>query len=619
MEKIESVQPPKTQSEAPRLYPERTSIGIEEKLQLLSDLEAGRVEKLIISEQDREILTDFENTLGAALEKIFAITPKEFVFYTEYLLSPSGRADFEQSVGISLPDDIITMDAAELFLYSATKNIAAMKAKERVAFAGRARDYSEDRLLQELLKEPEDSGTLALKQTSPPGRVSLLLTPEENRKKITSLRTFKGLIKRYQETLGKTVPDKSPAFKEILSGILDLYQSRVNLMIASSSSDAFIVEKKLASAGEKSLSSDEATLRNEAVGFSNIPRGLSRYDKFTHGASEYRDGWRQQAGEELRRFADEVEAIYINSTVLRNEAITKKGLNPEKVSDPNRFSPDVLDELARETLASYGLLSEIPASEYSSDRPGPAEDNKWQFVMSEEFKTMAVDSKRKVIKCGPKSQSAATAISITLAHEIEGHVIQHENKSRIPLRLFQKLGSGRTDVFAECGAMYNQDLVSKNAFGYDSPSHPHYLRAMEKKLQGGNYLECVQAFYQSAMKAPLLKKTLGKTTNTEFQKEARANLKLAINRARRLFNSGEDLSTSSRFLTNSKDTAYLEQIKLFRELSEHGAEKYAFILGANLDTLIFLIKSGFLNPADIKKPQYHALEIWERMKDEYVA
>ena len=166
--------------------------------------------------------------------------------------------------------------------------------------------------------------------------------------------------------------------------------------------------------------------------------------------------------------------------------------------------------------------------------------------------------------------------------------------------------------------MNNQDIVSKEAFGFNSPPHPHYIRAMQKKIDGGNYLDCVNAFYESTMNIPRQEKLAGTLSDEDFKKEMRKNLSLSINRAQRLFRDGSSLSSREGFLSKSKDTVYLEQVRLFRELKKHGLEKYVFIGGANLNALTFLLRSGFLNPEDIKTPKYYCLKIWERMKDQFI-
>ena len=140
---------------------------------------------------------------------------------------------------------------------------------------------------------------------------------------------------------------------------------------------------------------------------------------------------------------------------------------------------------------------------------------------------------------------------------------------------------------------------------------------MVKKLEGGNYAECLEAFYESTLKGPRLQRAIGSLSDEDFKKQTEKNLKLAINRTKRLFREGADFSSQEASLSNSKDTVYLEQVRLFQKLKGHGLEKYAFVLGADLNTLVFLMKSGFLNPSDIQQPKYQSLEIWKRMREEY--
>lgn len=601
------------------LYPERPSEGIEGKIEMLAAFEAGRIEKIPITSEERMEIQRLEDTLGAIFEKIFDITPKEAVFYAEYFQSSEGRKDFEVLIGKSLENDGKAVEDIEKSLLDAGPLVAQLGAKERGGFVGRSRDYSEQILLKQLLQTRDTDGRITTADIASPVPVRILLTPSENLAKITALKKFKDQIKHYTETPDASMTGKSEGFRQVLSGVLGLYQSRVNAMLVESSVDSFALKRKESVLGENALTEDERVLLSRMVGAQNIETNLSRYDKFLFGAASEYDaaGQRNQVGETLKNFADRFEEEYVASVVLRNEQIRGKGLDSEKIAAPT-ISVEEVEKLAEETLRTYGLLSEQLASEYTSDRTGPAPDNKWQFVARDEFKTMAVDGKRKVIKCGRGSQSVASLISVTLAHEIEGHVLQHENKSKIPLRLFKRLGSGRSVVFAECGAMSNQDAVSRDAFGYASPPHPYYIRAMQKKLEGGDYLDCLTVFYESSLKAVRLQKELGKISEEDFGKQCEKNLKLAINRTKRLFQGSPDLSSAGSALARSKDTVYLEQTKLFQELKKHNLEKYVFVGGANLDALLFLMKSGFLDPEDIEEPRYHSLEIWSRMQDDYV-
>ncbi|MBP9728436.1 MAG: hypothetical protein KBD27_03595 [Candidatus Moranbacteria bacterium] len=616
MEQISTPESERKNEKQP-LYPERPSEGIEAKIQKLADFEAGRAEKIPLTPEERLEIQKLEEVLGTTLEKIFGITPKEAILYQEYFLTPEGKKDFETVAGVSL-EDAGTLEEVERALYQATEKIAQMNPKERGGLIGRSRDYGEAFLFEELTQGKDAEGRISTENIIDPKRVILQLTPSENLKKLQALQSIREYLKKY-EKLEVSSPGRDENFKKVLQGTLRLYQSRVNEMLVGVKSDALTLVRKREVVSEEGLSEEEKILLSRVVGTGDAEGALMRYDKFLFGASSQydADGERRQVGQELAAFADRFEDEYNASVALRQEQIREKGFDPEKLFTKDRGIEEVI-KFAEETLEAYGLLSAEPASQYEKDRPGPASDNKWQFVVRDEFKTMAVDGKQKIIKCGTDAQSMANLISVTLAHEIEGHVLQHDNRSKIPLRLFKRIGSGRSSIFAECGAMSNQDVISREAFGYASPPHPHYIRAMQRKLEGGNYRDCLQAFYESSMKGPRLEKSLGRISSEVFEAQSEKNLKLAINRTKRLFGGSTDFSSESGVLSKSKDTVYLEQVKLFEELKKHGLEKYVFVGGANLDALIFLMESGFLEPQDIAEPKQHSLEIWERMKSGYV-
>lgn len=596
------------------LYPERPSEGIEAKIQKLADFEAGRAEKIPLTEGERKEIQDREEILGATLEKIFFITSKETTVYAEYLLTPEGKKDIETTLGVSL-GEIETVEDAERVLYQMTPHVAGLESKVRSDLSGRSSRYSAQRVFTEF-QLAQKSGQMDASSIGTPRPVTLYLAPEEMVKKLSALEKFKGCLKQYEDIMDD--PKRSEQSKQVLRGVLRLYQTRVNEMLVGIKRDALGLAHKQAVVSDAGLIGKEHELLNRAVGTGNADRTLARYDKFLFGATtEYDEsGERRQVGQELSVFADQFEDDYMKSILEKEAGIREKGLDGVKIAEKT-FGEGEFTPLAEETLRAYGLLSDEPATEYVKERPGPAGDNRWQFVVREEYGTMAVNGKQKVVTCGKDAQSVAGLVSIMLAHEIEGHVLQNENKSKIPLRMFRRMGSGRSVIFSECGAMNNQDAVSQEAFGYASPPHPHYIRAMEKKLQGGNYQECMKAFYDSAMKGPSLMKSLGKMNEEEWGKQSQRHLKTAIDRTRRLFGPNADLASGDGQLTKSKDTVYLEQVKLYQELKKHGLEKYVFVGGANLDVLLFLMESGFLNPEDIMQPKQHSLEIWKRLQGEY--
>jgi hypothetical protein len=614
---MEQIPIPSTEkAKQPSLYPERPSVGIEAKIQKLADFESGKAEKIPLNAEEREEIQGMEDVLGSTLEKIFEMSPKEAILYGEYFQTDEGKQHFEKLTGVSLTE-CTSPEEIEKVLWEASSKIAKLGAKERGELVGKSRDYSETVLFEKLKAGRDTEGNIDIKDISAPHKVILPLEPQECLGRLKALKKFKDYIKRYREAVDGPAVVKSDEYKEVLKGILGLYQSRTNEMLAGAKTDVLPFIRKRELLGEEGLLPEERDLLS-MISSSRPEATLGRYDKYLFGVEDEYDakGDRPQVGKELEVYAERLEDEQMAVQALKSERVREQGIDPEKLFQPELSSDEVV-RYAEETLAAYGLLSEEPAEKYSKDRKGPAADNKWQFVVRDDFKTMAVDSKQKVVKCGKGMQSMGTLVAVTLAHEIEGHVLQHENKSRIPLRLFKKIGSGRSSIFAECGAMSNEDAVSQKAFGYAAPPHPHYIRAMLRKLEGGNYQECLEAFYESSLRGLRLQKSLGKITEEEFVAQSDKKLKLAINRAKRLFGGSMDTDSSLSYLSHSKDTVYLEQMKLFEELKKQGLEKYVFVGGANLDALVFLMESGFLNPEDIEEPKYHALEVWDREKEKY--
>ncbi|PIU78851.1 MAG: hypothetical protein COS72_01825 [Candidatus Moranbacteria bacterium CG06_land_8_20_14_3_00_43_56] len=73
-----------------------------------------------------------------------------------------------------------------------------------------------------------------------------------------------------------------------------------------------------------------------------------------------------------------------------------------------------------------------------------------------------------------------------------------------------------------------------------------------------------------------------------------------------------------KFLTHSKDTAYLEQYILSEKLREAGLEKLLFFGAGNLQDIITLLKLSLLDISQMQIPKYHVLKIWEKEKDKYL-
>jgi hypothetical protein len=595
----------------PRVF-ERVS---EDAKEIRNEMEAAR-DRQPLSESEKATFIRFENTLGETLEKIYSLTPKSATAYTEYLLTEEGRASFEKLFGISVDGD--DPDSVKRFLLGHVPEILSAKGKDRTNFFRQSNDYHERTLFSELSATMDEDAGIDIRNAATPDRIHLLLTPEESLQRSDRLRKFKGTLKKFHSEL-MNGPHLGREMERVISGTLDLYSRRVNEMIIESSQAAASLKEKSSLLGREALNdSEEALLRLSSI-TENPETDLSRMDKVIHGASDERDpnGWNKQVGEELARYADTIESEIIESTLNEKDSLDSLGLDQEKV-DAKSLTFGETQSIGDELLSRYGLLSTFSPDTFDPDDPKPAPDEKWRFVLHERYDAsgFVTDPKSKTVK-GPKKNLSVVDVLPVLAHEIEGHVIQHMNKERLPLRIFKRSGAGRWAPFAECAAMRNQDLVSRKAFGTSFLPGPHYARAMAKKLEGGSYLECVEAHYESMLSLSRAKRDAGMLDEDRFRKEASSALKRSINRAKRLFVNELSLDSPSTFLVHSKDTAYLEQTQVFQAFKEQGIENLLYVGSANSETLRFLCGNGFIDSDSVIEPGFFSLEIWERLRGNY--
>lgn len=599
------------------LYKERSSANIDDPIEELRRIENGAVNKIELNDAEKESFLKLENALGCELEKIFKISIVSSTIYPEYFLTEKGKEDFRKITGKYLNTD--NMDSIAKYFFENRKMFERMPSKERSDLFSRSRDFSDEILLSKITEKTDEEGNFDLEGITIPARMNVLLSDDKALEKINGLRELKKKIKDYVKVAN--IQDyqarESNNLKQVKLTILELYKRRVNEMIADLFYTGVMAYKTREIVGDKNLSENEEKLIKEFVGLGEFKKNYSRYDKFIHGASkEYKSGFREQISREIIDYADVLEKEYVQNEIDKPKNIKKKRLDYDKI-----FKADIKKsefcKIGEDTLDYYGQKSAQSSEEYFIEREGPAPDNKWQFIARDEFRSMGVDAKQKAIKSGIKNKSVQEVIAVLIGHEIEGHFVQALNKSQIPLRLMKKVGGDRTSIISEGGAMMIQDEITKKTFGYRTIPHPYYIKAMIKKLEGGNYLDCIKAFYDSSQKGLLEKKKLGLISEEKFTEELKENLKLAIDRTKRLYKEGINYDDESEFLAKSKDTAYLEQLILLKKLKDRGMEKYAYIGGCNLNTLVLLSKIGFLDLNKIEKPKFYALKVWDKMKDSY--
>jgi len=608
------------------LYPERASANLDQAINKLKSLESEEIKKNELNEDEKEKLLQVENKLGEEFEGINKLKISSTNLYLEYFLTKQGRADFQEVVGVAVPEEDI--EGLEKFFCNHRVEIGKVKLKERKLLAGRSDDFANKNLLNELQDTMDEDGEIDIDNIDNPRRLGLLLKPNKALEKVSKLKGFKQKLKTIiqdsssEQTIQETDKifsgEQSEHYKKAKKAVFNLYQRRVNQIMAEQFFAGALLQNIKKQLGGQMLEDEEEELANSFQGLKSIEKNFSRYDKFIYGAEKTynKSGYREQISKEIKEYADEIENEYMDNIVNRDGKIREKGLDPKKVFEKN-ISENQFRKFAEDTLKAYGELSEQPAEDFEPSRKGFAPDGKWQFIASPDYKSMAVNSRQRIIKSGTKNKDIYNTVAVLLGHEIEGHVLQHMNRAKIPLRLLREIGGDRVDIFAEGGAMENQDKITKEIFGIRSISSPQYIRAMVKKLEGGNYLECVKAFYDSALRVTQDKKTKGLLTQKEFNDESGDSLKLALNRAKRLFRTGSDYGSREKDLAKSKSTTYLEQTLLLKKLKKHGLSKYTFLGKSNLNTVIVLVENGLLNLKDIQEPKFYSLQVWDKIKEKY--
>ena len=431
-------------------------------------------------------------------------------------------------------------------------------------------------------------------------RVPIILNPDVVAQKIQRLRELKVYLKNTLTSLQSRFSESESLSLDAQKDILVLYQKRVNELLA----------RAIMEIGEPPRDAEATTFTTEeSACFTSSSRSYARYDRFVFGANFHSTNDPNQKGivspltQTLTELANTIEQTTINQPSL-SESLRANGIDPQKFEEAT-FSPEEVRKIAESVLDAYGIKSSEDPESYTPERIGPAEDGGWQVVFTNSS-SASVDGTKRVVKIPQTPCDIKRLLTVIVAHEIEGHALQHNNRSQSPLGLLAHIGGDRAELYAEMGAMYNQNYVSESVFGVSSLPGANYARAMASRIEGKNYLECVETFYQSSLK---------KFPNaTENQRSVA--LKMAINRTLRLFRGQNSLSGG--IATSSKDLLYLEQIPVMQALVSRSIPEYGLIAGVTTQTAKILKKWGLLDTKTIQKPKYIALDLWEEIKQNLV-
>jgi hypothetical protein len=595
------------------LYPERAFSSVDSAIGKLKKLQSGETEIVKLPEKEMKKILTFENNLGTELEEIFKIKVNSISIVPEFLLTEEGKELFLSQAGIELKGD--NLEEIEKIIYQNREAIGDIDGIKLQGLEGKTRKYSEESLLERILAKMDDAGEFEVDGIKIYQPITFVSNPEDALEKIQKLRNFKRKLKDFQEpfSIGGEVIEHG----EIIEDIIWQYRIRVNEMIVEQFGHVAKIRSLGEKIGEDFLSEDEKKLLSQFAGLKDFVSIYARFDKLIYGAEDELDekGNFKQIGEKIKQYADEIEQKYIENERTKKQKAAEKGLDLQKIKK-NNISKDVFTDCAEECLDHYGQKSSMPADQFNPKRAGSAPDGKWQFVPSEKYSLMDTDSKQKVIKAPSRDRSVLDLMTSLLGHEF-AHFVQALNQNKLKLKLYERIGGDRRLIFAEGGAMLMQSQVSEEIFGFKKLPIPNFVKAMAEKIKGGNYLDCVKAFYDCSLKIHL--ETENETDQEALQEKKKHLLGVSIRSCKRLFKPGENLIAKEAILSKSKDTVYIEQLVAMEKLKEAGMEKFAMIRGLNPDSLCFLLKNGFIKETDIETLDLDFIkQAWEKIRGNFI-
>lgn len=546
-------------------------------------------EPINVTSLQQQECVQFESLFAQQLEEIYFLPISIVELYTNYFTTAEGKASFFSVTGQSIQGDEVS-DVARWLLMHRTL-ITSLPSTEWSRLHGESERYIDAQLFF-LCRDRMQDGKLDIRSIPVPSRIVCIVSPEQALEKIKKVIALRQCIIAEQLRLTTEIQSQSE------QSILSLYTERIDEWMYSFGQYTEILKHTIEHVGWNQLSDTEQEL------FSVLEQCAIQQPPFTLDA-------------DILQYTQHIEERYIAQQIFLNAQIRAKHIRPEAIWNP-QIPVQQFVQFAEEALQHYNLLSTESPALFTPDRTGAASDELWQVIARPEYQSLSVESRQKIIKTGVVQKSIYDVLAVLLGHEIEGHVIQHTNKECIPLRMIQTVGAAESVLLAEGGANMVQNSITREIFGFERISHPHYIRMLERRIHGGNYIECMQAFFESAAQATQEKKKRGLLTAQEYTNELHAHLRLAINRAKRAFRDGPQLDSSSLCsIQSTKDVAYIMQMYVMEELQKAHLKQLAYIGGVSLDSIADLLDNGLLRVEEIQEPRYYAVHIWQQLKSNY--
>ena len=573
----------------PTLYPERPSYSAQILLYEIAQYESGEREKEILSDEEKQDLIEFENPFVDRIAEYYKLATGKKVLYPEYFDTPEGQVTLK-----AIPE-FASLDG-DIDIRGNIAILRALKPKIITDLVKISTDWNTNTMVETLSQHINpDTGELDIEGIENPEKLTYIQYPANLTAKIEGLEAIRQELKQKRSDLyAEEASDTTDISKALIHAKIFRVQAlikRINVIIAETKEQ-------------------ETFLRSEE---SHIPhKPPYKLDKFIYGVStlDTDTGNYNQVDNHLLAMADDIAELNKSINQEKAQILLEKGLDQEKLEEKN-ITPEEAKQYLDQILASYDLLSEYPAdAEQVAKNIKPA-DNKWRCYIRPGKSTLEIDSQSKTLLIPPLNIDVQKLITKAATHEII-HILQRENTVQIGLPLYthpSQIAGDRAELFQEGGAMYYQDQISQELFGYESPPQPNYLRAMATKQSGGTYIDCVKTYYESIRSLQ---------SHSVSQSELKEFIQKALSGSIRLFRNSSFDNTDTQ-ISNTKDTVYLEQKAVVEEILKHPElQNLILVSGINLETAKEMIHFGLLDLSKLRTPDLsYVKELWEELRPDY--
>jgi hypothetical protein len=536
--------------------------------------------------------TSQQEALGAPMQSLETLWMKklhETSFGLHYFLTADGKNELKIQTGIDFTGDSINKAAITV----ASLDTRAIDSKVLDKLEANSIGHEESLATQTFINNGFSGLELPTLAT-----VTTFKNPEVLVEKLRGYRQFKTYLGQLKTDVQGQSRTSSAAVIEAKLLLVDLYRLRINRFIADNYIDAFKILAQYRASNQTQHGQAVADLESILPAFKStadaptIASFLQRLDRYRYGVSSDESGaytWLSRPANELLISADRPAEVAADVSRGAYHDIE------QDVLDSTQITGQTFGTLITDVMREYGVLSEH--EDWVSERIGPAPDNKWQVIVNDKFKSLAVNDKQRVVKVPAKQTSLAAAI-VKANHEIV-HVLQHENKRAIgELAIMKSIGLDSASEQTEAGGLWQEKVANELVTGKADieVNGTGYAKATQVKERGGTYGEVVQAYYED------LKVSNPKWTDKKVAEQS-------VNRARRIFRAGGfEFAQDTNYVTNTQPVNYLEQQLIYQELNEE-QRKMLYVGGVTIANLLRLADHGLVDLRKISIPERMPVEL----------